>query len=35
LPLDRTRLVLALFAVVMFALCVTPSPLEPTQLLRR
>ena len=34
-PLDRTRLVLALFAVVMFVLCFTPSPLEPTQLLRR
>jgi len=34
-PLDRARLVLAVFAVVMFALCFTPSPLEPTQLLGR
>ena len=33
--LDRTRLGLAVFAVVMFALCFTPAPLEPTQLLRR
>ncbi len=35
IPLDRTRLVLAVFALVMFVLCFTPSPLEPTQLLRR
>jgi len=34
-PLDRTRLLLALFAVVMFALCFTPAPIEPIQLLRR
>lgn len=34
-PLDRTRLVLALFAVVMFALCFTPAPIEPIQLLGR
>ena len=27
-PLDRTRLVLAAFAVVMFALCFTPAPLS-------
>ncbi len=33
-PLDRTRLVLALAAVVMFILCFTPAPLEPTDLLR-
>jgi len=35
LPLDRTRLILALFALVMFAVCFTPAPIEPTQLLRR
>ena len=34
-PLDRARLVLAVFALVMFALCFTPTPLEPTQLLGR
>ena len=34
-PLDRARLVLALFALAMFALCFTPLPLEPTELLRR
>jgi membrane-associated protease RseP (regulator of RpoE activity) len=34
-PLDRTRLILALFAVVMFVVCFTPAPIEPTQLLRR
>jgi len=34
-PLDRARLVLALFALAMFVLCFTPSPLEPTELLRR
>jgi membrane-associated protease RseP (regulator of RpoE activity) len=34
-PLDRARLLLALFAVVMFVLCFTPWPLEPTDLLRR
>ena len=28
-PLDRTRLLLALFALVMFALCFTPAPIEP------
>jgi len=27
-PLDRTRLVLAIFAAVMFALCFTPAPIE-------
>ncbi len=27
-PLDRTRLVLAVFAVAMFALCFTPAPIE-------
>ena len=34
-PLDRTRLILALIAVAMFAVCFTPAPIEPTQLLRR
>jgi membrane-associated protease RseP (regulator of RpoE activity) len=34
-PLDRTRLLLALFAVVMFALCFTPSPIQPIELIRR
>jgi membrane-associated protease RseP (regulator of RpoE activity) len=34
-PLDRTRLILALLAVAMFVLCFTPAPIEPTQLLRR
>jgi len=33
-PLDRARLWLALFALVMFILCFTPAPIEPTQLLR-
>jgi len=27
-PLDRARLILAIFAVVMFALCFTPAPIE-------
>jgi membrane-associated protease RseP (regulator of RpoE activity) len=34
-PLDRIRLILALFALVMFALCFTPAPIEPIELLRR
>jgi membrane-associated protease RseP (regulator of RpoE activity) len=34
-PLDRTRLYLALFAVLMFVVCFTPAPIEPTQILRR
>jgi membrane-associated protease RseP (regulator of RpoE activity) len=33
-PLDRGRLFLAAFAVVMFALCFTPAPIRPTDLLR-
>jgi membrane-associated protease RseP (regulator of RpoE activity) len=32
-PLDRTRLAVALFAVVMFALCFTPAPIEVIALL--
>jgi membrane-associated protease RseP (regulator of RpoE activity) len=35
MPLDRTRLLLALFAVVMFALCFTPAPIQPIELIRR
>jgi membrane-associated protease RseP (regulator of RpoE activity) len=31
-PLDRTRMWLALFALVMFVLCFTPAPIAPTQL---
>jgi membrane-associated protease RseP (regulator of RpoE activity) len=33
-PLDRTRMWLALFAVVMFVLCFTPAPIEVAQILR-
>jgi membrane-associated protease RseP (regulator of RpoE activity) len=34
-PLDRARLWLALFALVMFVLCFTPSPIQPIDLIRR
>jgi membrane-associated protease RseP (regulator of RpoE activity) len=34
-PLDRSRIILAVFAVVMFALCFTPAPIEPMDLIRR
>ena len=34
-PLDRTRLLLAAFAVVMFILCFTPSPIRPMELIGR
>ena len=34
-PLDRTRLWIALLALVVFVLCFTPNPIEPTQLLGR
>jgi len=34
-PLDRTRLLLALFAVAMFALCFTPAPIQPLDLIRK
>ena len=34
-PLDRTRLLLALCALVMFALCFTPAPIQPMELLRK
>jgi hypothetical protein len=35
LPLDRTRTALAIFAVVMFALCFTPAPIELFDLVPR
>jgi len=35
MPLDRTRLILALFALVMFVLCFTPAPIQPMELIRR
>jgi membrane-associated protease RseP (regulator of RpoE activity) len=31
-PLDRLRLLLALFALIMFILCFTPAPIEPLDL---
>jgi membrane-associated protease RseP (regulator of RpoE activity) len=31
-PLDRSRLLLALFALIMFILCFTPAPIEPLDL---
>ena len=34
-PLDRTRLLLAAFAVVMFTLCFTPAPIRPMELIGR
>ena len=34
-PLDRARLMLALFAVVMFVLCFTPAPIQPSDLIGR
>ncbi len=33
-PLDRGRLMLAVFALVMFVLCFTPAPIEPYDLIR-
>jgi membrane-associated protease RseP (regulator of RpoE activity) len=35
MPLDRTRLVLAGFALVMFVLCFTPAPIQPSDLIGR
>ena len=35
LPLDRGRLLLAFFALVMFVLCFTPAPIEPLQIVGR
>jgi len=34
-PLDRTRLLLALFAVVIFILCFTPAPIRPIDVLQK
>jgi len=34
-PLDRTRLILALAALGMFIVCFTPAPIEPMELLRK
>jgi hypothetical protein len=34
-PLDRSRLLLAVFAVAMFALCFTPAPIQPLDLIRK
>jgi membrane-associated protease RseP (regulator of RpoE activity) len=34
-PLDRSRLVLALFALLMFVLCFTPAPIRPMDLIAR
>ena len=34
-PLDRTRLLLAVFAVVMFVLCFTPAPIRPLDVIGR
>ncbi len=33
IPLDRTRIWLAVVALVVFVLCFTPNPIEPTELL--
>jgi membrane-associated protease RseP (regulator of RpoE activity) len=34
IPLDRTRIWLAIVAAIVFVLCFTPAPIEPLQLLR-
>jgi membrane-associated protease RseP (regulator of RpoE activity) len=34
-PLDRSRLLLALFALLMFVLCFTPAPIRPMELIGR
>jgi membrane-associated protease RseP (regulator of RpoE activity) len=34
-PLDRTRLVLALVALLMLIVCFTPAPIQPMELIRR
>jgi membrane-associated protease RseP (regulator of RpoE activity) len=34
-PLDRTRLLLALFALFMFIVCFTPAPIQPMDLIKR
>src|SRR5205823_14688715 len=33
-PLDRTRVILAIFALVMFVVCFTPAPIEPMEFIR-
>jgi membrane-associated protease RseP (regulator of RpoE activity) len=33
-PLDRTRIILAVVALIIFVLCFTPAPIEPLELLR-
>ncbi len=33
-PLDRTRLLLAIFALIMFVVCFTPTPIEPLDLIK-
>jgi membrane-associated protease RseP (regulator of RpoE activity) len=33
-PLDRTRVALAIFALLMFVACFTPAPIEPYELIR-
>lgn len=35
IPLDRSRVILAVVALLMFALCFTPAPIEPMDLIRR
>ena len=34
-PLDRTRIWLAVVALIVFVICFTPNPIEPTDLLAR
>jgi membrane-associated protease RseP (regulator of RpoE activity) len=34
LPLDRTRVAVAVFAVIMFILCFTPAPIEPMDIVQ-
>jgi membrane-associated protease RseP (regulator of RpoE activity) len=34
-PLDRTRKLFAAFALIIFALCFTPAPIEPIELIRK
>lgn len=34
-PLDRTRIILALLALAMFVLCFTPAPIQPMDFVRR
>jgi hypothetical protein len=34
-PLDRSRLILAVVALVIFILCFTPTPIQPMELIGR